>query len=706
MTTKEIKKIINRIEANSSKFRLPVQEKLDLLDWASDSPKNVKIPESTYAKLNIKSTKAKVKHYPILSTILERYVGTTSKALSKFSVLSFNEEKMNFKNTEKDSKLDELIQKLLDTKDEKLYEFFLEEINTLVNKEFNLDEEIFASNVLQQASRYMDTNFELDKGRYWVKTLGEYFMTVDILPDSLLPRMCNPLHVLFEDSENPFDISTSDGIVEHLFWSLQTVVDRFNLDKKVVDKLKKDQGTSFTDVKSQTDRSPSAVTYEVAVDTLDGIHLVGSTGSNNLIDITKTTYKFLRERKKVFESVVDIEEKKFKLKSKDYKEKPHEKVEIIYETVWKVFYFVESIEELLFEKEIHLSNRKLNKSDNRNSLYSGYVKTLNYKTPFSEIKNILPFVLERDALYNQLDKLIADNLGVILALEPKTIPKGIKYNDWLRSLVNNGIVHFDSTQRIGKGAISQLIGETVKSPIYPVNLDTSANARAAFDLISRIEDNIFSVQGASRESTGDIQQNARVENVKMAAQQSSHVQFSTNKLVYLAQGQMYQNIVDVMQVMNTRQSLNTLALLNNQADTPNLNIPEGLLTDAQLSVEISPSLEELIKIQDAKDKAADMSHQKAISASEYYQILDSSSLHEILDIFEKSEQRQLEQQQQQQQAQQEQIQQLEAQKAQLEDAKAQKEHEREMELQRLKNEGKIEDTRVRAANKIPIKPNA
>jgi len=655
----EVVNVIKTIESTSAPQRFTIEEKKLLLDWAADTPKAVEIPASTYSKLKVATVKKDATHYPIIGTFLERFAGSIAKSLGGFTIKSTSQEFMDFKKLRKQSALLALTQKVLESQSEDEFNAYIGEVELELNKEDNLDEEVFASKLVGGIKTKLENSTELDRGRYNLRALGEYFTTVDILPDSLNPRICDPMHVTYLAGEDKFNIGTSDGILEDLQWSVSTVLDRFNVTKTVADKLIKIQDSPLNKEGTRSNSSdiPAIIEegykFKLMYDDDGGNTSNEFVQYDNLIHIQKVTWKAKRKRKKVFESVVNIQEDNFTIESYHYSEKDHEKVEIIYESVWKLAYYVPDINTVLYEKEIHIPSRKQNKADNRNSMYSGYVQTLDFNTPYSWINSILPYVKQRNAIYSNIDRHIADNLGLILAIEPKIIPDKINYKQWLSSLVNNKIVHFDSTQQIGKSSLGGVVGSVVKDPIRSVNLDNSSLLMANFQALREIENSIVRAAGTNHEAAGEVQQNARVGNVQHQVQQAAHVRFNTVKILHLGTVQLYKNTIDVLQFINSTQKLSIKAMLNNLQSVKELHIPKGSFTAAELTVEFSITLEDLMALEAAKEKLAELAHQKVVTAREYFSAINSHSIAEILALMEESEQRANESAQQQQQAQQE-----------------------------------------------------
>lgn len=688
---KAIKNEIEAVLSYTANNRFDNETKLKLLQYATDAPETINIPKASYSKLKMKHYKKDIVHQPILSAFILRIVGAHTKALSNFSVRSFDSKITNFKNFKKENEVRKLALEILNAQDPKLEEQLYKELEIEVNKEISTEPEKFATSLLNQIILYLDNKNEYAKMRFLLESLGEAFTTVDVLENSISPRICLPWNVYYLPGEDQFNIGTAPKVVENLYWPILSLFDKFNLKRTHAAKLKKllkgkstEGGGDYTSATYSFNQAlpKGGDQVDIILENFKSgeLHGLGNDfdhdSENELIKVQKYTKKFLRPRYKLFRTTVNIQEDNYQIVSTQYKAKPGEKLVPFDQTIWKVYYYVPKIDAIIFEKELHTPHRNSEQNVHINSYYAGYVMTVNYITPYSFVNTLLSLVDLRSLLYSNISQLISDNLGYIISLQYKAIPKKLSYAEWLSSLVYTKVVQVDSTQRLSSGAISGVLGDYVKQPIDIMSLDTSGNIRNLFEQLRYIEEAILTAKGTTREAQGDIGQNSRVSNVRTSLAQTNNVQAPTNKIAFLTLSGFYQYCIDIMQIINKDRDTNVQSLLNDKSmDTS--TIAKNTFSNELLRVYTNTSIEELLALEEAKDSASAAVHQGRLDYTTYTKIIRSKSIAEVTELMEVAQQKTAKSQQEQLKAQQE-----------AEAKSKQDEHNRE--LEKLKAKGEID----------------
>ncbi len=666
---RQVKSLISRAESYTSPNRLsrPLMKELLNLGTDNPNPKDIKLKESSFATLRLDHKKKEILHIPFVAALIKRAVGKHAKARKQFVIKSYDNESLEYKKATKLARLSAMMDKFAEEKNEERAKEIQEEMVNLAESDIQTQAEKDASLAIEMYSDTMQKEMVYEKALYQQKITGEIFLTQDMFEYTAKPRACKSLDIYFLPGSRPFDISTSPLISEDIFLDVHTIIDRMDLSSATIEKLLEHESSHKANSNSTAATGElhgmnkvHQASWSKLKNRFSYIHDLETDAkadydpASGLYKMQKLTAKTLKKRKKLFETIIDEEEQNYKLVSNKREILDGQESKNTYTTAWYVAYYIPVIDEIVFWKEIRNVDVTEGKSDNDNNLYSGFIDSIDGETPFSDLNNIKHLIYERDGLYDNINTLIADNLGKILVSEYLSKPDSISYAEMLTLLKVNKMIRVDSSRKVVSDTHQPdtYLGNVTKGKMVDtVDLDNSENIMRIMNTIRGIEQAIDKGDGTTDESRGDIGQNSSISNVNYAVQQSVDVNTPALKMYYAAFAQLLQIIIETLRFKNKGRKLKLSELTGNYVRRAEIEIGADSLSNAQLGIEIVVDTEEIALVDHLKKIAADIMHQKGLTYREYVELYRLDSVNAIIKVLDEAEDKRNKQAQEAQNAQ-------------------------------------------------------
>jgi len=676
----QIQNLISMVEGYTPSFRFSLKRKRELLRLAADKPlaADIKVPVASYARLAIEHSPAPVKHFPIVSQLIERSVGQNSNALDQFAITAMSKSAVMAKKEivlKKIAAATDQYLASLKTQDKEAVQAADAELEKIKTFEPQLHIEKISAEALRKYIHLLRSTFQFDTAWYYLEAVGEIIGTVTVYEDAMPASLANPLNVFYLPGETPTLVEDSPLVLENLYLDLYTIIDRFDLDGKTVkDLMKADtelrKGGTLQNNLGPIQSKPSKledvmgnIRMRISVNTTLDTEGEDYSSTTKLYKVQKLLVKHLKEKKKVYRTVIDTTQDSYTIESARYEPTEGEVVKPTYITSWTILYYVPFLEEIIFQREISNTNREAGKSDFKNPLYYGFVKTIDQLRPFSWLDSLESIIHTRNLALSKAEQLIADNLGPVFNLEYNARPSNMSLHEWLKSLYYSKIAFKDSTKIVQIGTNETVpIGNIIKETAHILSFDTSQNVMNMFNIVQSIDALLYTGKGLNDDARGGIGQNTRIETARYNVAQSQAVNTPTVKLFYLGIAGLYQKIVDLLRLLNVTQSLWINQLVGNFTASEELKLEIGSLSASALGVVISTNPEDISILNNLKQGAGMALQQKSISYSQYVAATVSRSAAEIADILQQAEALLQENQQKMQVAQQENLAKAEADK--------------------------------------------
>ena len=480
---------------------------------------------------------AKMQHYPIGNTKLERLIGEEPNRKFDFIVRVINDDAVSSKEEERKKQLFSAVLPYLQMQnpDQESLKKELQRLSKYYNYEYQDIRELTATRLLSYFFKTMNLRWIFNMGFADALIAGEECFCVDIVsgePVVYKPNMQN-LYVIRSGDQTLID--DADIIVESSFKSIGQVVDEYYdyLTSDEIKSIEHGMTTGGDNVTKHLSLTPQMSVQDIVggqIGNTDliyvnelGINLMGGAYDlNGNIKITKVTWKSMKKVGKItFSDNLGNELSDYV--PEDYKPEKGEKIKWLWVSEWH--------EGTKIGNDIYVKMQprpfQMRRMDNISVCKSGYIGNIysfNLDRAQSLMDRIKPYSYLYDIFMYRTELAFAKAKGIIAELNISMVPEGWDLDKWMYYMDVMGFYMVNPFSEVKEGAAKgKLAGmfNTVGGRTMDLSLGNYIQQHIA--MLQYIEEQIGQVSGVPRQREGHTEQRDAVRNVQQTIIQSSFI---------------------------------------------------------------------------------------------------------------------------------------------------------------------------------------
>lgn len=485
-----------------------------------------------------------IQHYPIINSKLNLLVGEESKRIFEGRFVVTNPNAISEIERNKAKSLRARYIQFLEgpQQSQEQDEHELRDIKEYITYDWQDAREIRANAIYNHYDKELNMPMLFNSGFKDACVCGEEMYQCDIVSGEPTVRKLNPLKTHIFRSGYSNRIEDADIIVIEDYWSPGRVYDVFydaltEKDRKYIeDMLEKQQDGDKTEENIIRDaftvqfigEEGVAVMNDDPMSIVDG-GAIDSLAPYDMCGNIRVVQVYWKSRKKV-------------LKVKSYDELTGDEIYTLYPEEHKIrpelgeeateIWVNEAWEGTKIGDEVYVNVRprpvQYNSISNPSRCHFGIVGSLyniNENRPFSLVDMMKQYNYLYDVIHDRLNKLIANNWGVIMRLDLSMVPDGWDIEKWLYYAreMNLAVTNSFNEGKVGAatGKLSGAINNQSGSGV--INLDTGNAIQGHIQLLTFIKEEMAEVVGISRQREGSISNRETVGGVERATVQSAHI---------------------------------------------------------------------------------------------------------------------------------------------------------------------------------------
>lgn len=618
-----------------------------------------------------------VQHYPIINSKFNVLRGEESERLFDYRVTVTNPNAISEIEEEKNSQVNAMLQQLIQesSSSEDEFNYKLEKMSDYFKYEYQDKREIRANRLLNHYVKELGLKQLFNDGIIDAEVVGEEIYQVDIVGGEPVVKKLDPMKVRIIRSGNSNKVEDADMIVIEDYWSPGQIIDTFWDQGINMKMLEEEENTGLFNSSDDMDNiderdgfvlntdgtlSDDAVDVNSLFD-YDFEDARSPYDTNGNIRVLRVYWKSRRKIKKVKSYDPETGEEEFNFYPENYSidtDKGEEE-----ETFW----INEAWEGTKIGKDIYVNIRPRPVQYNRMSNPSrchfgiiGSIYSINNSGPYSIVDMAKPYAYMYDICHDQLQKLLAKNIGKVIRMDFSKIPDSWDTDKWLYYLKVNGIAVEDSFNEGKKGmATGKLAGAMNNASSGVIDASLGNDIMFYISVLQFIDTQIGKMMGISPQREGQVSNRETVGGVERANLQSSYITqwiFSTHDDV---KKRVLETVLETAKIcLKGRKKKFSYIVADNEEKFAEIDGDEFAECDYGLVVDNDNMLQQLNQKLDTLAQAA-LQNQK-LNFSSIMKLYTTTSLAEkqrMIEAFERHvEEQQMQQQQQQLQIQQQQMQ--------------------------------------------------
>lgn len=482
-------------------------------------------------KIKSKEFPVEYKNYPLINPVLELLAGEERKRAYNFMVTVINQDALTEKLEIRSNEFKNLIQQLLidPNMSEEQVQQKLSSHAKYLQYDFQTAQEQLGNQILNYLNTTLDLKEEFNRGFLDFLISGDEIYVVEIVGGEPILRKGSPLNYTFVRSNNSWKIEDSDIIVEEVYMSRGSIIDKFN--EYLTDQQVSQIESGFRKKTSSTGGTPKSVFNSeissnelIIVDSLDNIsvddQMIDQFGN---IKVTRVLWAGFRKVGVISYFNEDMEiEKTLVPETYVPDESRGEKIKWIWIKEW---YEATKIGDFYVKKqpcEIQIRNM-----DNPSVCNPGIVGTTMYSLSNALSNSLVSEAKGLQLLYNlymaKLDLAIKKFKGRIGKLPLHLIPDGWDVDKWMYYAEYLGWAVEDAFNESAKPVFQGRPAGLFQQGSPVIDLSTGNEIQMYVELLGFIERRFADITGVTPQRKGAISASETVGGVERSVLQSSNI---------------------------------------------------------------------------------------------------------------------------------------------------------------------------------------
>lgn len=491
---------------------------------------------------------AELKHYDIITPIINLLIGEETKRMSSYVVRAVSQDAISQKQENLANSIKSMLSERLSSglsEEEKKDPSFLKKLQHYANYEYKDMRELMATRSLEYIKRKQNVDYKMLTGFEDSLIAGEEIYRVDINNDEVTFKRCNNLETFYLLPHNSFEIDDADVVVEETWMSVGQIVDMWydKLTTEQVDYL--ERGVNRTGSLSDTlnyETPRNIYTSDIPeVDTINDLSQQYSyyDKGRDKIRVLRAVWKS-RRKVGIIKFQDELGEEQRIVLDEMYKPEPGEEIEWLWINEYREGTRI-AADIYIDMGRCKVQRRNMDNISICKSPYVGTVYNANNSVSVSLIDRIKPYQYLYNIIFYRTELALAKSYGKIMEFDLAGLPKGEGFDidKWLYYVQAANISFKNSFEESKKGERLGMMSGSTTNREY--NMEQGQYIDKHIQLLSYIEGKIGELSGVSKQRQGQIHNRELVGNVERSVTQSSmitekwfEVHNQTKKRVYEA----------------------------------------------------------------------------------------------------------------------------------------------------------------------------